>query len=65
MEIFFTSKGASKKLEKRAEIGSVLSEGNSAHNKIDIDRFDQESDIRRGEHYNRQRRRSRYFAIKV
>ena len=63
MEIF--GFGASKKHEKRVEIGSVLSEENSAHNKINIDRFDEDSDIRRGEHYNRQRRRSRYFTINV
>ena len=63
MEIF--GFGGPKKLEKRVEIQSVLSEENSACNKPGHDRFDQESDIRRGEHYNRQRRRSRYFAIKI
>ena len=32
------------------------------NNKADPDRYAQESDIHRGEHYNRQRRRSRYFS---
>ena len=32
----------------------------SLHNEVDPERYDQESNMRRGEHYNRQRRRSRY-----
>ena len=51
--------GGFKKDQKRVEIPTVLSEENSASNKVGADRFDEESDIRRGEHYNRQRRRSR------
>ena len=34
---------------------------NSLHNAVDQERYDEESNMRRGEHYNRQRRRSRYF----
>ena len=36
----------------------------SIHNEMDPDRYNEESDMRRGEHYNRQRRRSRYNFIK-
>ena len=35
----------------------------SIHNEMDPDRYNEESDMRRGEHYNRQRRRSRYNLI--
>ena len=31
--------------------------------KDDPERYDRESDMNRGEHYNRQRRRSRYFNV--
>ena len=36
----------------------------SIHNEMDPDRYNEESDMRRGEHYNRQRRRSRYKSYK-
>jgi hypothetical protein len=70
MEVF--GFGGSKKLAPRVEIQSVLSEENPEtsnisehHNPPDLDRFEQDIDLNRGQHYNRQRRRSRYFALKV
>lgn len=70
MEVF--GFGGSKKLAPRVEIQSVLSEENPEtsnisehHNPPDLDRFEQDIDLNRGQHYNRQRRRSSVGVVQL
>ena len=61
MEVF--GFGGAKKSQKRMEVISETIKEDTNFNDVDPERCDQESELNRGEHYARQKRRSRYLII--